>query len=682
MKNFNVFDEENQTVSERYELVKERICEIAHGKNEDIPEKFREYFTKTADFAQLICNVTDRAIDGSIYGETLEVLKEINLLLYEDIIGDNYLSSYMNPEYSVGKTDEEYGILLSVMYSFLRGCITRAFKKNKLYITRHLELLSQVYCQFEQEDCTPESIKNILYYFLSDYSDLTAEENIRELTCNEYSYMLYLMNHVSMDDERYMYLTGYYITENEINSAKYLRTLSEDEIWNIAKTYTEGYRKGFIAMRIDMSAKKNVEIRYHIGFEKVILAAIKQFSDMGLKCIIRSNCVDSTWPNRQCNYDHRFDLAYFYDKALVDRKIDMLEVAFEKYKKEAQLFAGPAVIETFGENPFEPLQKKYQIKPDETAQKLNNVFNSRYMALYNKYIPGDTTSFTIIAYPIPEIGEEYVNIFEDTIKINNLDSDLYQKIQGCIIDALDKGDYAHVVGKNGNITDIKVNLWKLNNPATETIFENCVADVNIPVGEVFTSPVLNGTNGILNVSSVFLNGLKYSNLILEFKDGMISRYSCDNFADQASGKEFIKENLLKNKETLPMGEFAIGTNTTAYVIANKYDIIYKLPILIVEKMGPHFAVGDTCYKYSEDTPVYNPDGKEIVARENEWSKLRNDKPEKAYFNCHTDITIPYDEIGKISVIDKDGKETFIIKDGRFVLEGCEELNKPFNKTLT
>lgn len=52
-----------------------------------------------------------------------------------------------------------------------------------------------------------------------------------------------------------------------------------------------------------------------------------------------------------------------------------------------------------------------------------------------------------------------------------------------------------------------------------------------------------------------------------------------------------------------MGEFAIGTNTTAYVAALKYGIADKLPILIAEKMGPHFAVGDTCYSWAEDTPV-------------------------------------------------------------------------------
>jgi hypothetical protein len=128
-----------------------------------------------------------------------------------------------------------------------------------------------------------------------------------------------------------------------------------------------------------------------------------------------------------------------------------------------------------------------------------------------------------------------------------------------------------------------------------------------------------------------------------------------------------------------MGEFAIGTNTTAYCMAKKFNIADKLPILITEKTGPHFAVGDTCYTYDEDNITYNPDGKAIVARENEVSALRNTDISKAYFNCHTDITIPYDELGAITVIRKDGTTQDIIRDGRFVVPGTEILNEPLEK---
>ena len=196
---------------------------------------------------------------------------------------------------------------------------------------------------------------------------------------------------------------------------------------------------------------------------------------------------------------------------------------------------------------------------------------------------------------------------------------------------------------------------------------------------MFTSPALTGTNGLLHVSEVYLGELKYKDLEIQFTDGKISDYTCKNFDTEEENKKYIKENVLHNHETLPIGEFAIGTNTTAYVIANEFDVVYKLPILIVEKMGPHFAVGDTCYSFEEDVKVYNPDGKEIIAKENEVSALRKTDIKKAYFGCHTDITIPYDELGEIVAVTKEGQETTIIKDGRFVLEGCQLLNEPFEK---
>ena len=71
-----------------------------------------------------------------------------------------------------------------------------------------------------------------------------------------------------------------------------------------------------------------------------------------------------------------------------------------------------------------------------------------------------------------------------------------------------------------------------------------------------------------------------------------------------------------------MGEFAIGTNTTAYRMGRMYEIEDRLPILIAEKTGPHFAFGDTCYSLAEYVAVYNPDGKEIIARDNSVSIRR------------------------------------------------------------
>ncbi len=307
-------------------------------------------------------------------------------------------------------------------------------------------------------------------------------------------------------------------------------------------------------------------------------------------------------------------------------------------------------MEVFGEKPSELKTKPQAIHLSESQQKLAVEYMAASGEIQNRYIKGEERSFTIIAFPVPEIGPEFARIFDQVVKINTLDYKLYQRMQQKIIDVLDQGCYVLVKGMNGNQTDLKVMLHELTDPDKQTNFENCVADVNIPVGEVFTSPVLTGTEGILHVSRVFLNELEYRELSLVFRDGMIIDYHCKNFDDEEKNRKYIRDNVLFHHESLPLGEFAIGTNTTAFTTAREYHIEDKLPILIAEKTGPHFAVGDTCYSHAEEVVMYNPDGKEVIARDNECSIRRREDLSKAYFNCHTDITIPYDELGAVSVL--------------------------------
>ena len=410
--------------------------------------------------------------------------------------------------------------------------------------------------------------------------------------------------------------------------------------------------------------------------------AVANFEKIGLATVVlRSGISPSDGygksVNRQFDFDHKDDLALYLDNAHVSRALECLENAYASVKDRARTYAGPAVIENFGETPFDPVNKASAIHFDAALKEKRVRLKSGANEITNRYIHMEERSFTIISFPTPDIGERFGEICDKTIEINTLDYMKYRNMQSNIIAVLDKADKVHVKGCGANKTDITVNLFKLRDPSKETIFENCVADVNIPVGEVFTSPVLKGTEGVLNVSSVYLEGLLYKDLKLTFKDGFITEYSCANFDNDKDNRTYIEDNILFGHKTLPIGEFAIGTNTTAYRMARDYDIADRLPILIAEKTGPHFAVGDTCYSYGEDTVVYNPDGKEIVARDNEvTAEYRKTDPSKAYFNCHTDITIPYDELEFITAIEADGTTHDIIRDGLFVVEGCEELNVP------
>ena len=424
----------------------------------------------------------------------------------------------------------------------------------------------------------------------------------------------------------------------------------------------------------------------------MVKAAVLQFREMGLQTVIYRHALHAVnrrnqfrngftggIANPQFDYDHRQDSALFLDPDFVKRKLRAMQTSYDEYADMADVHGGPAVIETFGEKPFSPVSKPESWAFTEAQQKLQLELDNESGQITNRYIKGEERSFTIIAYPIPEIGEDFPEIFREIVKINTLDYKKYQKIQQTIIDTLDTCEWVEIKGKGVNETDLLIHLHTLTDAKTQTNFENCVADVNIPLGEVFTSPVLAGTGGMLHVSKVYLNGLQFCDLKLVFDCGQVIDYSCSNFETEEENRKYIEDNILFHHPKLAMGEFAIGTNTTAYVAAQKYNIADKLPILIAEKMGPHFAVGDTCYSWSEDTPVYNPDGKEIIARDNEISEMRKEDVSLAYYGCHTDITIPYDELGSIRTIDDEGDMISIIEDGRFVLPGTEALNEPFGE---
>ena len=602
----------------------------------------------------------------------------------------------------MGKLGKQFGALMAAIYAELRCMIGFAYEGALPELVIRAELFAQVYAAFayewEEEKRLPEydEIRKIFYWFASDYSDDSADRKIKSLVSGGGNFAKDIITKSDLNDPRYLFYYGEYVSKNELEMAEFMAGLPKETIKIMADTYTEGYRIGFVVGNKDLSKKSTVDIRYHLGFERMMKTAVSNFGEMGLEPVIyrpvasvlynsstAKNGFVTSSPNRQFEFDHKDDIALVFDKNYVNRKLEASHNAFEKYKKEAAAYAGPAVLETFGERNFEPVNKPDRIKMNEEQNTLMVDFRGRMGMLQRDYIIEEERSFTIIAFPIPEIKEAlpektdecFREFFREIIKLNTLDYKLYQGIQQTIIDTLDTADYCEIKGRGGNHTMLKVNLHKLKNPDKETIFENCVADVNIPVGEVFTSPVLKGTNGVLNVSRVYLNGLEYKNLTITFDDGYISDYTCDNFSEEEENKTFINENVMFRHKTLPMGEFAIGTNTTAYMTALKYNIQDKFPILIAEKMGPHFAVGDTCYSHAEEVRVYNPDGKEIVAKDNEASVLRDKEPSKAYFNCHTDITIPYDELGALTAVKKDGTRVDIIRDGKFVLEGTEELNK-------
>lgn len=687
---------------ERIESAIGRIKEISR---DNINAVYREYFLENANFILSSYEIRKKIENGEFDSLSLEELKAGQEALYTSLLSENYKNSIYCPAHMEKFFGRKSGRLLSLLACEIRTVLPMIYRGRLYEYAAVLELFLEIYTLFLYDgEADAKEIENIIYRHFYDYLDESVEKSIAGAFIPDDNFIYDIIMNSDLNDIRYLFKFGDYISDEEIGSAYYLLSLTQDKIKYMADAFTDGFIRGFKIAGKDISEKKYVSIRYTFGFERLLREIIRNFEKTGIitvfqekpyklsdKSEVRDAGCSALDINKQYILDHKFDNVILMKKAYLDRKIELAGYAYEKLKEDIKLNAGPALIEVFGEEKFNPVYAPAAYSFTDKDIKLSLDYRQRISVLQSKYIKREETSFAIIAWPLPGIIKSsenalcnkdeitYKNIFDDIIRINTLDTDSYCRMQQILIDNLDKADFVRIKGRNKNKTDLCVNIYKIKDHRKESAFENCLADVNIPLGEVFTSPVLKGTDGILNISEVYIGGIHFKNLIIKFKDGMVTDYSCSNFDEENlngadSQKKLIENVLLKGYKSLPMGEFAIGTNTAAYAAAKKYGIFKALPILIAEKTGPHFALGDTCYSHEEDFLTYNPDGKLIAARDNEISILRKDDISKAYFNCHTDITVPYDEIGCLCAVDKNGNETLIIENGYFVLEDLDELN--------
>lgn len=605
-------------------------------------------------------------------------LRNFNDSVYDELKPENYETSFANPAYAVAQYGDKIGQLISAIYIGYRAYVSHIVNFDIHELAKKNQLFLDIVTSMKAEKKDYDSLFAIYKNFITNVSMEEKELSIRDtFDPNNYSFGKIVLE-ANLKDVRYLYQYGKYITNNELKTAEFLNNYPDEKIEKLVTELTKAFIRGFELAKKDLTIKKNVLIIYNIGQERIIRELARKLEDHNLNPLFSR--ASSTAVNKQYGYDHRFDSAMVLDQEHTDKLIIEKNKSFELCSDVLTKYAGVIAFEAFGEKPFSPKAKPENLKLSEEQQTLSQQLSIAHSQTSQKYMPRTETSFCIIGFPVPEIGNKFEEIFEATSEINMIDTLHWESIQQKIVDVMDQADFVHVKGKNGNKTDIKVKMQTLEDAAKQTNFVNCGADVNIPVGEVFTSPMLEGTNGLLHVKESFLNNITFQELELTFKDGYVDAYTCKNMENEEENKKLIQEDLLFPHKTLPLGEFAIGTNTPAYVMAKKYDILNLLPILIVEKMGPHFAIGDTCFSWEEDFAVFNPiDGKEITARENSHSAKRKTNIEAAYTNCHTDITIPYEDLDFITAITAEGKEIDIIRNGRFAVPGTEEFNQPLDE---
>ncbi|MCH4886345.1 hypothetical protein EZV73_02135 [Acidaminobacter sp. JC074] len=572
----------------------------------------------------------------------------------EDIWSD-YEDSYMN----ISLYDQvDFKILSSFVYDLYKLLPYAHSNLNEV-----LDVTGS-YREFLKGDMTLESYKRLKFDSIEPILKLEFK-----MKCDQNIYDRTLKTR-TIDDY------GLIVTETDRELSQFIDSYPSEKLDLIAETIVSAFLHGFISQNRDRRDRKTIRFQYTQGQEAIAFRVKEIFKSRGIEAKIIT--VTPYEKMTQCHYDHMYDMALYLDEAYLREYLKFYKALSEINSDKLYDVSGYVGIGSFGALEDAPTEKKEALKLSESQEKLWKTMKLQKHLIDDEYIKPSDISFCKITFPNPTIKGNFKDIFDDFVKINTMQSDTYEAYQQTIIDVLDQGDYIHCIGYNGNQTDIMVKMNPLNDKAHQTNFMNCGGDLNIPHGEVFTTPKLTGTNGTLHFKNIFLKGYHYENLRLVFNDGLVTDYMCSNFDKNEDNMNYIEKTLFGGSKVVPMGEFAVGTNTLAYNTLKKHRIVEELPILLVEKMGPHFAIGDPCYAFGEDQTVFNLlDKKEIVAKENEKTALRHENIEEAYVGFHVDMTIPYEELYELKVIGE--KEVSLIHKGLFNLPELEKLNEPLRE---
>ncbi len=237
------------------------------------------------------------------------------------------------------------------------------------------------------------------------------------------------------------------------------------------------------------------------------------------------------------------------------------------------------------------------------------------------------TRWVVLRYPTPSMAQSAgmsTEAFEDFyFNVCTMD---YAKMANAMLPLKKRMEETGRVRILGDGTELGFSIKDI--PAVA-----CDGKLNIPDGEVFTAPVRDSVNGVIQFNApTIYQGTSHENVRLEFKNGKITNANSTN-------TEALNKVLDADEGARYVGEFAIGFNP--YITKPMKDILFD------EKIAGsfHFTPG-SCYEDDAD----NGNRSQI-----HWDMVCQQTPE------HGGGEIWFDDV-------------LIRKDGLFVTPDLEQLN--------
>ena len=196
----------------------------------------------------------------------------------------------------------------------------------------------------------------------------------------------------------------------------------------------------------------------------------------------------------------------------------------------------------------------------------NSDVPSQRMQLYSKIIRPvqdyrvNKTRWCVLRWPTPSMAQAAgmsTEAFEDLyFAVCTMD---YAKMARAMVPLERRMKRADKVHLKATGTDLKFSIKGIG-------AKMCRGDRNIPDGEVFSCPVKNSVNGVIQFNTpTIYSGTKFENVRLEFKDGKIIKAAANN-------SKRLNEILDTDAGARYVGEFSLGFNP--FILSPMCDILF------------------------------------------------------------------------------------------------------------
>ncbi len=211
------------------------------------------------------------------------------------------------------------------------------------------------------------------------------------------------------------------------------------------------------------------------------------------------------------------------------------------------------------------MQAYIAVRGSENASETADVPGAR-MAMYSRVIRPvlnyrvNKTRWCVLRWPTPSMAqaagmstEAFENLYFDVCTMD------YRRMARAMVPLerrMKRADRVHLKAPG---TDLTFSVKGIG-------AKMCKGDRNIPDGEVFSCPVKNSVNGVIQFNTPTLySGTKFENVCLQFKDGKVVQATANN-------SKRLNEILDTDAGARYVGEFSLGFNP--YILNPMCDILF------------------------------------------------------------------------------------------------------------